>query len=391
MAASPRNPQFAPWLDQRAHKIQDPVERLRYLREEMQALESEGRPDRFRQGMMRQWRWVSATGLAILAILATGRPSGEAQTAPTERHEAAPSRTNPAALQSGSALQAPSRIWRVDRSGNLETYSNGLRVDVTFAGPNQARGHYPVFPLEGGSEPLRHQDVPAGIVFHTTESNLADFDETQNARLKALDRNLLEVVSQEHAYHYVIDRFGRVFRVVEETDIANHSGHSIWADSTGIYVNLNDSFLAVSFEGQTGQPDSITSAQIQAGRMLTEMLRSKYSIPGGNCVTHAQVSVSGVNTHIGVHYDWASQFPFAEVGLPDNYAEPLPSMTAFGFEYDSAFTKATGGRWKGLDLAEAQVARQAALAGLPVARFRAILQHRYIDILGVVGDSEGGS
>ena len=33
-------------------------------------------------------------------------------------------------------------------------------------------------------------------------------------------------------------------------------------DADGIYVNLNDSFLAVSFEGQTGAGDEITPAQI---------------------------------------------------------------------------------------------------------------------------------
>ena len=283
------------------------------------------------------------------------------------------------------------KVWRVEQSGTQEIYSNGLRVDLTFAVPNKPRDQYPVFPLNGGSEPIRYQAAPAGIVYHTTESSLEDFDESQNRRLQWLGRNLLEIVRQERAYHYVIDRFGRVFRVVEETGIANHSGHSIWADPSGVYVNLNASFLAVSLEGQTGDPGSVTSAQIQATRMLTEMLRSKYSIPAGNCVTHAQVSVSGVNTHIGAHTDWASQFPFATVGLPDNYATPLPSLFVFGFEYDGAFVQATGGRWKGLDLAEAQVAAQAAAEGISVTRYRAILQHRYSDILGVVAEYEGGS
>ncbi len=339
-----------------------------------------------------------ASGLALVAILAAAGPADVPQSASGQlpvpskgalsqvaknlaslevRHMEAPQSDGPQA----DALQ---KVWRVDRSGSLETYSNGLRVDVTFAEPHKPRVPYPVFPLAGGAQPVRYQGTPAGIVYHTTESNLADFSEAQNRRLKQLDRNLLEVVSEERAYHYVIDRFGRVFRVVEEADIANHAGHSIWADATGVYVDLNSSFLAVSFEAQTGDPNSVTAAQIQAARMLTEMLRSKYSIPAGNCVTHAQVSVSGVNTHIGAHVDWGSQFPFAAVGLPDNYAEPLPSLTLFGFEYDSAFVKANGGRWQGLDQSDAQVAREAAEAGMSVTRYRAVLQHRYSDVLGVV-------
>ena len=261
-------------------------------------------------------------------------------------------------------------------------------MDLTFAETNKPRNPYPVFPLTGGAQPVRYQTTPVGIVYHTSESNLVDFDETQNGRLKQLGRNLLQLVRAEHAYHYVIDRFGRVFRVVEESDIANHSGHSIWADAEGIYVNLNASFLAVAFEAQTGESNSVTAAQVQAARMLTEMLRSKYAIPAGNCVTHAQVSVSGVNTHIGAHTDWGSQFPFAAVGLPDNYAQPLPSLTAFGFEYDTPFVQAIGGRWKGLDLADAQVAQQAAAQRIPVTRYRAILQHRYSDILSEVAEIE---
>jgi hypothetical protein len=83
---------------------------------------------------------------------------------------------------------------------------------------------------------------------------------------------------------------------------------------------------------------------------------------------------------IGTHTDWAAQFPFASLGLPDNYSIPLPSLYAFGFNYDETFVQATGARWKGLDLAEEQVQRQAAIEGLPVVRYRAILQHRYKDI-----------
>ena len=388
MAVSHRKPAFAPWLDLRAHKIPDPVERLRFLRQEMQALESE-RP--YRKPAVRHGRWAMAAVVALIAVLAAAPPAHVTATAPPPQPARSASVTMPRTV---NTLAAPNKVWRVDRSGMLETYSNGLRVDVTFAESHTPRQPFPVFPLEGGATPVRYQRTPAGIVYHTTESNLADFDEAQNSRLKWLGRNLLEVVHDEHAYHYVIDRFGRVFRVVEESDIANHSGHSIWADAGGIYVNLNNSFLAVAFEAQTGAANSVTDAQIQSARMLTEMLRSKYSIPAGNCVTHAQVSVSGVNNYIGVHFDWASQFPFAEVGLPDNYARPPASLTAFGFEYDSAFVQATGGPWKGLELAEAQVEREAAARGMPVAHYRAILQHRYSDVLGVVTTAEseqGGS
>jgi len=282
-------------------------------------------------------------------------------------------------------LAAPAaKVWQVDRSESLETYSNGLRIDLTFRVSHRPRGRYPVFPLTGNSTPARYGTAPAGIVYHTTESQVAPFDEDQNQRLKRLGRNLLEVIRQNRSYHYIIDRFGRVYRVVEESDIANHSGNSVWADASGVYVNLNSSFLAVAFEAQTGATEEVTAAQILAGRMLTEMLRSRYSISAANCVTHAQVSVNPDNMHIGAHTDWASAFPFPALGLPDNYAAPLASLYAFGFEYDGAFLKRIGQPWKGLNAAESQVAAEAGSQGLPAARYRGILQHRYKDILGTM-------
>jgi len=126
--------------------------------------------------------------------------------------------------------------------------------------------------------------------------------------------------------------------------------------------------------------DEVTPAQISAGKVLTEMLRSRYRIATENCVTHAQVSVNPQNMRIGEHTDWAAKFPFAGMGLPDNYSIPVISMCVFGFEYDSVFLKVTGTRWRGLDLAELQVARRAAAEGLETNRYRAFLQHRYKDI-----------
>jgi N-acetyl-anhydromuramyl-L-alanine amidase AmpD len=278
-------------------------------------------------------------------------------------------------------ISAPiQRVWLVDKSDSQELYSNGLRIDTTFRVANHPRRAFAVFPLNGGREPLAEGSTPVGIVYHTTESNLVPFEEAENHSLKRLGRNLMEWVRQDHSYHYVIDRFGRVYRIVQESDAAFHAGTSIWADGQGVYVNLNDSFIGVSFEGQTGAMDEITQAQITSGKVLTEMLRSRYGIRTENCVTHAQVSVNPQNMLIGAHTDWAGKFPFVEMGLPDNYALPVASMTMFGFYYDRVFLQVTGRRWPGLDLAELQVARQAAMDGLDDKRYRAILQHRYKDI-----------
>jgi hypothetical protein len=94
------------------------------------------------------------------------------------------------------------------------------------------------------------------------------------------------------------------------------------------------------------------------------MLRRRYVIPAGNCVTHEQVSV---NT------DWASSFPFAQLGLPNNYARPLSAMVTFGLEYDETFARRAGTRlYAGVELAEEELAREA--AGRPVAELRKALR-----------------
>ncbi|HML16345.1 MAG TPA: peptidoglycan recognition family protein [Bryobacteraceae bacterium] len=372
-----------PRIERRAQQIDDPVARLRYLRKEMsvppaRVVPVAARHRRSTPGFKRAARRAArrAIWLAFPLMMAISGPAskGVPETVAKERGMLVPR------ADAGVVTAPVPQVWRVEHSESTDVYSNGLRVDLTFVVNNRPRGHYPVYALAGASEPVATGDAPVGIVYHTTESHLAPFEEDENRRLKQLGRNLLEVIRTARAYHYVIDRFGRVFAVVAETDAANHVGNSVWADAHGIYVNLNDSFLGVSFEGQTDAPDQVTPAQVASGRVLTEMLRSRYNIAAEDCVTHAQVSVNPDNMLIGSHVDWASNFPFREMGLPDNYSIPLASIYAFGFEYDGTFLRVTGDRWKGLELAANQVDRQAALEGVPVARYRTILRHRYKDI-----------
>src|SRR5574341_2120807 len=78
---------------------------------------------------------------------------------------------------------------------------------------------------------------------------------------------------------FLIDRFGRVWRVVRETDAANHAGWSVWADEHWVYLNLNDSFLAVAFEASSGAPAPVNPAQVRAGRALVEEHTSELQSP----------------------------------------------------------------------------------------------------------------
>jgi hypothetical protein len=171
-------------------------------------------------------------------------------------------------------------------------------------------------------------------------------------------------------------------------DVANHAGNSVWADRDGVYINLNHSFLGVSFEAHTRDLNEgvyLNSSQIHSGHLLVEMLVNKYDIPLTNCVTHAQVSVDPNNMTIGYHTDGSGSFPFQELGIPNNYELPVPSMYVFGFDFDSRFLMLAGTRmWKGLLLADERLRREADSQHLSIDRYKEILRERYRTSIAVL-------
>jgi N-acetylmuramoyl-L-alanine amidase len=371
----------------KAAKIQDPVRRLQYLRERMKSEEA--------PRLKRRTGKLPAVCFALLltSLLSSGykasQPAGPLGALPVPHRPRSVAKisdtTNPFA-----AANTFSNVWLVDKSDGYETYSNGLKIDDHYAVSNENRLFYPVYQRSGAdiSEPSEWRSEPAGIVYHTTETDQARFAPDQTPVLKRIGKEVLTFVEQNRSYHFLIDRFGQVFRIVHESDIANHAGNSVWADDTGIYVNLNSSFLGIAFETQTERSEDLPSAnpaQIHSARVLTEMLRSKYHIPATDCVTHAQVSVNPSNMLIGYHTDWAGNFPFSEMGLPDNYQLPPPSIYIFGFSYDTAFVHATGARlWEGLSIAEDRLRSQAIARRMPESQYRSLLEKNYKDVMATL-------
>jgi hypothetical protein len=368
------------FIERKAGQIIDPVERLRYL----QRITVIG-PPRLRPSVSWRKRRLPALGLALLLVCLLIPGYRVSHQAP---HAKPSISLGSLARVSAAGPDVFPDVWLVDKTSDFEMYSNGLRIDDRFTTPNQKRLFYPVY--QRGAIDVQQPEwrsEPAGIVYHTTESDQARFTADENARLKRIGKAVIGVVQQNHSYHFLIDRFGQVFRIVPEGDVANHAGYSIWSDNSVIFVNLNNSFLGIAFETQTQRGDlpSANPAQVHAARVLTEMLRAKYRIPQSNCVTHAQVSVNPDNMLVGYHTDWSGNFPFLAIGLNDNYTAPPPSIYAFGFDYDRAFVHATGVRlWQGLALAEDQMQTQAAARGVSVSQYRAILQKKYKEILAAL-------
>jgi hypothetical protein len=281
-----------------------------------------------------------------------------------------------AAIPSGAGL-ALDKVWLAEKGEGYEFYSNGARVLTEFeiAGARRSFYRFDLGALADGSEKAEILSSPVGIVYHVSESDLLPFADRYNSSLKHLSRSLLEYAQQHRLYNYVIDRFGRTYRIVRDEFAANHAGNSVWSDGRSVYVNLSASFLGICFEGRgaTMGSEGINEAQIYAARTLTAVLRSRYGIEDANCVTHGLVSVNPSNRLMGYHTDWVSEFPFEALGLSNKYDTELAAISRLGFGYDQAYVAAAGGKWPGLEKAEASLRGAAEKSGATVVEERRLM------------------
>jgi hypothetical protein len=314
--------------------------------------------------------------------------STEAQGAGTEPHPASPTPGGGEAVRAigSEAGLTLDKVWLAEQGDGYEFYSNGARVLVEYETTGARRSFYR-FSLDALAQKTDEIETlfrPVGILYHVSESDLLPFDDKYNSSLKDRSKTLLEYAREHKLYNYVIDRFGRTYRIVRDEDAASHAGNSVWGDNESIYVSLSPSFIGICFEGKTGLgsaigADGINEAQIYAARVLTAVLRSKYSIDDANCVTHGLVSVNPSNRLMGYHTDWVSAFPFDALGLSNKYETEMVAISRLGFAYDGAYLKAAGGtRWPGLDRADASLKERAANNGLTIEEER----HALSDIFG---------
>lgn len=348
------------WVEWRAGRIDDPVRRLGYLRGSAEFWSE--RPVRRAVAGAPMKRMLVALAALLLPV-----PMITDGAAPRRRVEAV------------SKNDAFVNIWTVESTADHDLYSNGLRVEKRWTAPAMGARNFQRWRMaDNGRE---ENPAPYGIVFHTTESEVAPYQEDKNRQLRRMAEGTLGFVQSQRAYHFLIDRFGRVFRTVPENEPANHAGESVWSDGKHYFVNMNHSFLGVSFQGQTrgedGRPN-VTEPQVASAKLLTEVLRSRYRIPAENCVTHAQVSVNPGNMGVGWHTDWSAGFPFQRLGLPVNYLTPLPAITLFGFKFDDYYSNLAADELQdGISAGETILRQTASGRGLSTAAYRRELARRF--------------
>jgi hypothetical protein len=423
-SAAPRPKEYVEAVEAVSREIQDPVAKLRFLRTSLRDYPHVSQVEEVPSGPARRilYRWASFEHLRTLsdgepaAVLAPGAPRKTLVTraaaaltlllatgrllmglaalvvvfavgSAAYRHarpNAAPVLASVPGAQSRAADAVPSRagvapasVWLVEMGAGYEQYSNGLRIENTYEVAGEPRRFRVVSRTTG----LRGdtQTRPVGILFHTSESDVWPLEASYNETLRDSTQRLLRYVQRNRLYNYMVDRFGRVYRVVEEETKANHAGHSVWTRGDDVYLSLNAAFLGVSFETrwEGGHALPITQAQFLAGRNLSDYLRSRWGIAADMCVVHGLTSVNPKKHLIGHHVDWARGFPFEAFGLPDQYARPAPAVALFGFGYDEDFLKIMGEPWAGVREAERALAEEAAKAGRNVEDLRRERQQLY--------------
>jgi hypothetical protein len=409
--AAPRlhDREFVETLEMRSRAIRDPVAKLRYIRNSLARYEQADRavkvvpwsplrrllyrllsaaglremmrarglslPDSIEAGARRDIRLARlalAAGLfAVIGGLAAGGYALSRATSPPPVASVA-AKLSPVAepLPALPKGVTPAAVWTVETGESWEQYSNGLRIDTSYAVASDPR-RYRVF--DAGRGMLDETfDKPVGILFHTSESDIWPLDEAYNENLRKSSHDLLKYLNRNKVYHYLIDRFGRVFRVVGEEGKANHAGQAVWTRDNLVYMSLNHSFLGLCFETrwEGGRALPITQAQLAAGRNLTELLRQRYDITADMCVGHGLASVNAKKHLIGHHVDWARGFPFEAFGLPNQYARVAPSVAIFGFTYDDEFLKKMNEPWPGVQEAERVLTAAATDQGKTIEEIR---------------------
>ncbi len=102
----------------------------------------------------------------------------------------------PESLPADALGIVPSTIWLADRGPGWELYSNGLRIETTYAVTGEPR-IYRVHDRAGGLQPTVYTQ-PVGILFHTSESDLWPLEAGLRKELRRSSAALLQYV-QQHA------------------------------------------------------------------------------------------------------------------------------------------------------------------------------------------------
>lgn len=114
------------------------------------------------------------------------------------------------------------------------------------------------------------------IVLHTTEGE---------------KKGALAKLRHAGEAHYLVDRQGRVSRIVDRDRIATHAGRSMW---NGTH-NLDHHSVGIEIVGYHDRP--LEAAQLRALKELISQLKSLYGVPDERVLTHSMVAFGTPNRY----------------------------------------------------------------------------------------------
>jgi len=169
--------------------------------------------------------------------------------------------------------------------------------------------------------PNYNERRPNFVVIHHTSSDTS-------ARALATLRDPVRELSA----HYLIERDGRLYQLVNELARAWHAGTSYWGGNT----DINSSSIGIELDNNGEEP--FAEPQIATLLALLADLRERYKIPAANFLGHGDVAPRR-KVDPGRHFPWerlaAGGFglwcgprdPFAPPGL-----DSVSALQAFGYD-----------------------------------------------------------
>lgn len=164
------------------------------------------------------------------------------------------------------------------------------------------------------------------VILHHTSSD------TLERALVTLNSSHTKVSS-----HYLVDRDGRVFQLVDENQRAWHAGESYW----GGHSDMNSASIGIELVNNGSEPFAPT--QIKALLALLSDIRGRHKIPRANFLGHADVA-PGRKTDPSALFPW-QQLAMSGFGLwcdPPHEAPPesfdaVLGLAALGYDVRDPF------------------------------------------------------
>ena len=115
------------------------------------------------------------------------------------------------------------------------------------------------------------------VIIHYTNMN------NQKSAIKRLQSRVAKV-----SCHYIVSKKGKVYRMVNDKDVAWHAGKSKWKK----YVNLNQFSLGIELinKGHKFGYQNFSQNQIKSLIKLCKLLKKKYSIKKDNFLGHSDIA-----------------------------------------------------------------------------------------------------